>query len=225
MQWTFKHPVNSSSLYIPGHLLHHEVSPHVDAPYGLADFSTTRAELNAALLYFDSLRPALEDEKQFTDFILKLHQEVTGGSIQNILRVQDVRTKPDIDGKFIIYPSATYIEEDLSSLRQLLLMLSDERPFVAFLAAYLFLLNIHPFVDGNGRVARSLANTLLLRAFGRNVWIPIKELASISRRSLLLSTREAHLFSTWAPASKFMGTSVFLLSHIATNRLLFSSTI
>lgn len=146
-----------------------------------------------------------EDEKAdptSTKYILWLHREFCERLPESLLWVEDpethrrIRVRPGLlrDGEVAVAahfpPSAAalpsfmmrfegaYSSSDLSKLRQL----------ISVAAAHHRLLWIHPFYDGNGRVARLMSHSMLNRfGIGSSLWSAARGLArNVSRYKELL---------------------------------------
>ena len=94
--------------------------------------------------------------------ILDLHQLI-------LQKIDDTnagryRTVPvRIAGSTVIMPNAMKVPELMSDFISWI-QKSDDRPLAVAIDAHYKLVSIHPFIDGNGRVARLLMNLLLLQA-------------------------------------------------------------
>ncbi len=107
--------------------------------------------------------------------ILTMHREITrgsdeDGSVPGVLRKQSVQVgSPELGGVHLGAPHEQLAEmmEDLigfvNSRR-----VQSEHPVIQALLAHFFLVTIHPFGDGNGRVSRLLESGILYR-HGYNV--------------------------------------------------------
>ncbi len=96
--------------------------------------------------------------------ILELHALVLRGILdEHAGRYRDVPVR--ISGSQVVLPNARKVPALMRELGAWLARGGDQAHPVAFATeAHYRLVTIHPFVDGNGRVARLLANLLLLRA-------------------------------------------------------------
>ena len=72
-------------------------------------------------------------------------------------------------------------------------------------------MNVHPFGDGNGRVARVVFNWMMLERARRFAYLPLSELAALSDGGFLLRLREAQYFGRWNGLVQFI--------HLAASRL------
>jgi len=73
------------------------------------------------------------------------------------------------------------------------------------------LLNAHPFADGNGRASRLLFNYILRQSTEVPYYVPLYELAWLSRGSFVLCVREAEMLGNWAPLCRFLATGLDLV--------------
>lgn len=82
-------------------------------------------------------------------------------------------------------------------------------PATSAVTALAMILNIHPFVDGNGRVARATFNVFLNR--GREgAYIPLRAFIDASDGGFEIRLREAEIFGRWTPLLEYF-TDVFAM--------------
>jgi Fic family protein len=104
-------------------------------------------------------------ERLSADDILELHRRIAAHTLHpdsaGVLRRQPVR----VAGAPVAFPNWVSVPERMERLGQRIGN-SDPaiHPLVRAALAHLDLVSIHPFVDGNGRTARLLMNTMLVRA-------------------------------------------------------------
>lgn len=86
--------------------------------------------------------------------------------------------------------------------------------FINSIVLYTSILSIHPFSDGNGRVARTILSCSMSHTFSKNLFIPEANLSTISRAGFLLAKREAHILGNWIPIIKLYYNVVVLLNNL-----------
>jgi len=108
------------------------------------------------------------------------------------VRRHPIYTAADRYGRFKEYPPASSIRDQLGLVLDVLANPSTDALFRATVA-YVAIINIHPFSDGNGRVARHLFNAVLADSGLRpGSYVPIKELIAISRGGMII-----HIARAW----------------------------
>ncbi|PXV56886.1 Fic/DOC family protein [Dyella jiangningensis] len=139
------------------------------------------------------LRQALQGDlgnlDRFVDYLEELSTRVLNGP--SSMRNHPIYTAADRHGRFVEYPAASSIRDQLGLLLDVLANPATDALFRATVA-YVTIVNVHPFSDGNGRVARHLFNAVL-RDDGLKLgaYVPIKELIAISRSGLIIHTARA----------------------------------
>jgi Fic family protein len=111
---------------------------------------------------FDYIISLINQEKiNYEDVILKIHSLILNGIDDNNRgRYRNVRVR--IAGADVVFPNPLKVPDLMKNFTEKL----DKKPnsvLNAFEAHYK-LVEIHPFVDGNGRTARLLMNLILVRA-------------------------------------------------------------
>jgi hypothetical protein len=84
---------------------------------------------------------------------------------------------------------------------------AESLPFPREMAAVFVLvglLNIHPYIDGNGRCARTWYCLLLERTLGRRVFVPLRRFIELSSGGFELRLREAEVFGRWTPLVQYL---------------------
>ena len=108
------------------------------------------------------------------------------------------------DGKVrFIYPDPSSVKDALTNLYEFI-SLDDNPALFRATAALVAILSIHPFSDGNGRVARLLFNILWPPFFGTDTFIPLYEIANASQGGFIVRARKAQLFNEWDDIIEYM---------------------
>ena len=102
-----------------------------------------------------------EDKKINENFMLNIHKIIlTGLDDDNAGFYRNCRVR--ISGSTVIMPNPLKVPDLMTDFYNWLSDNMDNEPLTAILA-HLKFVSIHPFVDGNGRCARLLMNTILLK--------------------------------------------------------------
>lgn len=183
--------------------LEHELSDY------MADASTEVFHKGRSKIEFDMLvhsdLPAAEsivDYEGFSKF-LNCVKHATSPPPHGF-RISSVSTVRDRNGNRIVYPSPNYVIPQLSVIYNHWRRYREIAPGFAAVVAMAALTNLHPFMDGNGRVARIVFNWTLNQNRARPLYLPIYELSALSRCGYLVRLRQAQYHSEWAPLFRFL---------------------
>ena len=187
------------------HPLRHELSGHYLALHPLSR-PAGRSRLEARVLRdFEASNGDFDTmcQERFLTGLHSLNRSLTegkGGRREGFVKLADDRA-----GNQIYFPDVSSVPGQLERVRLLMAGEADAPPLFAAAAAYLLLLNCHPFTDGNGRTARVLINRLLHRAgMPRDVYIPLHELARRSHGGYEIALRMAEVRGQWAPFLRWL---------------------
>lgn len=111
---------------------------------------------------FEKIITFLDEDKNINEnFILNIHKIIlTGLDDDNAGFYRNCRVR--ISGSTVIMPNPIKVPDLMTDFYNWLSDNMDNEPITAILA-HLKFVSIHPFVDGNGRCARLLMNTILLK--------------------------------------------------------------
>ena len=111
---------------------------------------------------FEKIITFLDEDKNINEnFILNIHKIIlTGLDDDNAGFYRNCRVR--ISGSAVIMPNPIKVPDLMTDFYNWLSDNMDNEPITAILA-HLKFVSIHPFVDGNGRCARLLMNTILLK--------------------------------------------------------------
>src|SRR3989344_3136123 len=151
-----------------------------------------------------------EDNKYSMKSLLEVHRETVNKIVSEekvgVLRSTQVVIKEEGTGKVILSPPASievpYLIEDfidwLNSVRE-----DDIHPIIKAGIAHYVLVAIHPFVEGNGRTVRAVANLILFREgydtkkffafeehFDQDLGAYYEAFASVDKQSADIATRD-----------------------------------
>jgi hypothetical protein len=128
-------------------------------------------------------------------------------------RTSLVKTSMDRQGNSIMYPSYQNIDSQILKLNSFIRKNFDHCYLVAPMAMNI-VFNLHPFIDGNGRIGRILFHLLCRLHFGNEFCIPIGILSVISEGGFVLKLREAQYRGNWNILYDHMSHCCKLLSKI-----------
>lgn len=133
---------------------------------------------------FDYIVSLMDSPVRYEDVILKIHSIVLNG-IDDINKGSYRNVRVQIFGSDAVLPNPMKVPQLMEELCRKLD--SREDSFLKALEAHYKLVEIHPFVDGNGRTARLLMNLILLRAKVLPLIVPPRErkryIMAINRRN------------------------------------------
>lgn len=138
-----------------------------------------------------------EGAEGFTRLVLLMHQMLVPGSTG--YRIGAAGSTPDRKGVGIVYAPAEDIPGQLALLSEHWARHVDRRPGFAAAVAMTALMNLHPFMDGNGRVGRLLLQWTLNRHRPQPVYLPLHELSALSECGYLIRLRQAQYHGEWEP--------------------------
>lgn len=110
-----------------------------------------------------------------------------------------VGTEPDLLGNQVIYPHfflvSLHIRRIFFAARSLFELNSSFAPIFLYVA----ILNLHPYSDGNGRLARALFNWAADSDGDHLYYCPLYECSAISRGGIIIRMRLAMYKNSWQP--------------------------
>lgn len=142
------------------------------------------------------------DGRQFNDFLLLLHACVEPG--RTGFRKATVASVPDKEGVGVLYAAPEHIQARLKAIHGHWARHVSTHPGFAATVAMTALMNLHPFMDGNGRVARILFHWTLNRYRLEPVCLPLHELSALSRCGYLVRLRQAQYHGEWEPLLAYL---------------------
>ncbi|MDF0490157.1 Fic family protein [Sphingomonas sp. H39-1-10] len=164
----------------------------------------SRSEFSLLNRHFDDLSASMKGtgRPSMTEVLCEIAYGAVGIST---LRGQPVRNRPDRCNRFVVYPPAESVPIQLQLLEASIAAPATRARSFDAVVSLVALTNCHPFLDGNGRVARIVANRLLDRtASAARVYLPLREIAIFSRGGYILRVREAELQGNWLPLAYFL---------------------
>lgn len=179
-----------SGVFKPNYKLEHKLRNTLD--------ETARLDC----LSHDRIIALIRDRKLLR--VLKILAKLVGVNPQ--LRTSDVGTEPDARGVSLRYPRHALIHDQLLRFQEWLIRYMDCSDACAIIS-FNVIVNIHPFSDGNGRIARLLFHILSRHMSHNQFTIPLYELSIISRGGLIVRQRIAQYENNWKPLLTFLDDS------------------
>lgn len=142
-----------------------------------------------------------EDEVEFVTLLGRINQEASRSAAGT--RHGPCYTE-GLDGSRVWFPDHASIDASLKRLWSWLTA-NRGRPLLKATVAYCCVCNLHPFTDGNGRVARWLFTSILRQeASLASTFIPLHEFFRRSQGSFVVYLRLAELRNDWDALVKFL---------------------
>jgi hypothetical protein len=148
---------------------------------------------------------SVRNEDALMELLLLTHQRVSGDT--EGFRRDDVRTRPDRMGNCVQYPPFNVIAPSLGQLYDHWCEYAMAKRGLAAVVTLAAVTNLHPFQDGNGRVARVLFNHLLNAGRDEPIYLPLHEIAALSRGGFLIRLRQAQYHAEWEPLLDFLASN------------------
>jgi hypothetical protein len=142
------------------------------------------------------------DEDAFMELLLLIHRRVCGRA--EGFRRGDIQTQPDRMGNCVRYPPFDVIVRSLGQLYGYWHEHAVSKRGLAAVVILAAVTNLHPFQDGNGRVARVLFNHLLNGERDEPIYLPLHEIAALSRGGFLIRLRQAQYHAEWVALFDFL---------------------
>ena len=186
--------------------LQHPLSPMFPVPHQ-ADLQRSRMEWEVLKRHFDALAGMAAGEP-VEGVVRKVAQDVTGSGDFRRTRAQ---TAADRTGRYFRYPASSGIPCRLAELAEMFASKADRPAAFDAVVALVAISNLHPFCDGNGRVARVVFNGLLQRRHaGPTCYLPLHPLALLSRGGFIVRIRLAETGGDWLPLLQFLTAAAML---------------
>lgn len=166
-----------------------------DQSYTQREFRTVEKILKGA----DGL--SLDNFEDFVSLLIALNSDVMKSNSKGFR--QCGATIPARDtSQTLMMPHYSLVPQILMRRHAISFAMFETYPVAAAAILYQTIILSHPFIDGNGRTARSISNILIQKAFGRNTYIPFMPfIVSNDRflRSFTLSLRRSLIGGEWKP--------------------------
>jgi len=142
----------------------------------------------------------------FLDLVLEVHRRLGAGGTQ--FRSGPVWTRRDSTGNALLYPQARDCPHLLERLHAFIVENRSANPVLCAVAAYVALIQIHPFSDGNGRTARTLFNLLISSELGLRHFVPLQTLIAPWRGGYIIKLRRAMYGGDLLPITEYFNALV-----------------
>jgi hypothetical protein len=182
--------------------LKHPLSDHL-APHATDKFHNFRSLTEHKSTEQFDIKEALATFEGFKGGLIKICGHVRGRQVG--FRTGQMTTVPDRLGQCVRYPGAEAIERGMLELFNGWRNSIHHEPGMAAIGILAGIAWLHPFEDGNGRVARMLFNaSLTFNHVKRNAYVPLYEASALSLCGFLLRLRQAQYHREWTPLCNFV---------------------
>lgn len=114
---------------------------------------------------------------------------------QDGLRTGQCLTETDFAGQCIVYPDSSLIANRLVDIGNFMSHLCSSAFGLLFVMNAIF--NVHPFMDGNGRLGRIAFNVHFQAFYNTDRIIPICELNAVTRGGFVIALRDAQYYGRY----------------------------
>lgn len=167
-------------------------------PIGSIDRSAIARKTVREMQAVFSLEALLEQANPFDDFrSIVSHAHEGTSDYDHKIRTTPIRVLPDALGNSIDFPPPGAVPALLDRLADAVGEVATADPVAAAVIAYVGLIHAHPYVDGNGRLGRSIFNLLLQAYFNRDHFVPLQLMYQDRQPAFLLKLRRAMYGSDW----------------------------
>jgi hypothetical protein len=187
------------------HRFHHPLSDIFIELNGAPRASRHHADELRMIAYLQARKPDLQDFSTFETYLCETLSAAIGKDVR--FRSHDVGLGAGRDGVPVLFPRASQVRLLLRTSHKFIFSLAD--PVLRATCALVFILNCHPFADGNGRLARVYFNYLLIEA-GYRHYFPLSTIIDRSRGGFELAVRMLELKSDWYPIIVYIGNALGL---------------
>ncbi len=192
-------------------LLEHQLSPAWEArqPPKKVRFENTKIEMSMLQCAIDLLRPILDNgttKLRFAETLCLLNAGLNE-TARSTLRKSEVYITSDLAGVRIMLPCAKEVEHHIMLLENFVLESGDVNGILRATTMLVIILNIHPFMDGNGRLSRLIFNALIAIIYGENIgYIPLYDFFNRSRGGFQIRLRQVEIQGNWLPLMEYIFT-------------------
>lgn len=186
--------------------LQHPLSRHFPHPHD-ANLQRSEAEWTVLTRYHHAIA-GLVTGQPIGRVVQAIAQHVAGSGDFRRTRAQ---TAADSAGRYFRYPASDQIPRRMEELGEVLASPADRPDAFDAVMTLVAVSNLHPFRDGNGRVARVLFNGLLQRRQANpSCYLPLHPLALLSRGGFVVRIRLAEIRGEWLPLIQFLNAATRL---------------
>lgn len=182
--------------------LAHELSQHmVGASSQIFEDGRSLAEMRALSTMNLPSPLSINDPHEFLYVLSAMRNSVGDGCVD--FRHHAAGSGRDRLGNRVIYPPAIVIADRLKAIFGCWNSYKAGEPAFAGIVAMTALMNLHPYLDGNGRVGRMLFNWTFQQGLSERPYIPIYEISAFSNCGYLVRLRMAQYLANWEPLARF----------------------
>ncbi len=147
----------------------------------------------------------------FTDWLCMINSHALNRD-KGFIRVTESATTADINGARNFFCEANNLGCELQRLHDFLASQKDH-PALCAVTALCSLLTLHPFVDGNGRVARAAFNAISASMSQRELFLPLHLIFNASQGGFEIRLKEVQTNKNWSLVYLYFGSIFDLCLH------------
>ena len=178
--------------------LRHKLDSFFDGSRLPNEFSVGTLNEAAEVAKFDENSSPWDNSNTFMPWIRRMNTDLTHGFGR--WRDQELVREHSSTGSAYVFPTPSNV---IASLTKMFAVMDNiDSMLMRSVFVFVCIVFLHPFTDGNGRLARTVMNCMLRRYFAQP-YVPIKEITEHVWGGYVIRMRLAGVFNEWDDIIKF----------------------